>query len=76
MVCKDTQTIQLLDVGANVKELYLKQAQNEACTNDFLYKALMICNQCVLNYKASKNKRLLVELMLIRLCQLSDEKKK
>ena len=76
MVCKDTQTIQLLDVGANVKQLYLNQAQNEACTNDFLYKALMVCNQCDLNYKASKNKRLLVELMLIRLCQLSDEKKK
>ena len=76
MVCKDAQTVQLLDVGANVKEMYLKQAQNEACTNDFLYKALMVCNQCDLNYKISKNKRLLVELTLIRLCQLSDEKKK
>ncbi len=76
MVCKDTQTIQLLDVGANVKEQYLKQAQNETCSNEFLYKALMVCNQCDLNYKVSKNKRLLVELTLIRLCQLSDEKKK
>lgn len=76
MVCKDAQTVQLLDVGGNVREQYLKQAQNEACTNDFLYKALMVCNQCDLNYKVSKNKRLLVELTLIRLCQLSDEKKK
>lgn len=76
MVCKDASTVQLLDVGANVKEQYLKQAQHEDCTNDFLYKALMVCNQCDLNYKVSKNKRLLVELTLIRLCQLSDEKKK
>ncbi|MBO7506223.1 MAG: DNA polymerase III subunit gamma/tau [Paludibacteraceae bacterium] len=76
MVCKDAQTVQLLDVGANVKEQYLKQAQNEMCSNEFLYKALMVCNQCDLNYKVSKNKRLLVELTLIRLCQLSDEKKK
>lgn len=76
MVCKDPQTVQLLDVGANVKEQYQKQAQSEACTNEFLYKALMVCNQCDLNYRISKNKRLLVELTLIRLCQLSDEKKK
>lgn len=76
MVCKDPQTVQLLDVGANVKEQYQKQALSDACNNDFLYKALMVCNQCDLNYRVSKNKRLLVELTLIRLCQLSDEKKK
>lgn len=73
MVCKDAQTVQLLEVGASIGESYKKQAV--ACDLDFLYNALTISNQCDLDYRLSKNKRLLVEIMLIRLCQLSDKKK-
>lgn len=73
LVCKDPQTVKLLEVGQDTQQQYLQQAQ--ACEQDFLIKALALTNQCDLNYKTSKNKRLLVELMLIRLCQLSDKKK-
>jgi len=74
LVCKDPKTISLLEVGANIRESYKKQAQ--LCSDTFLFQALRLANECDLNYRISKNKRLLVELTLIRLCQLSDEKKK
>jgi DNA polymerase-3 subunit gamma/tau len=74
LVSKDAQTVSLLEVGANIRESYQKQAQ--ICSDAFLYQALRLTNECDLNYRISKNKRLLVELTLVRLCQLSDEKKK
>lgn len=74
LVSKDAATIQLLEVGADIGARYQKQAQD--CTPDFIFSGLKICNDCDLDYRLSKNKRLLVELMLIRLCQLSDVKKK
>ena len=74
LVSKDPQTVQLLEVGADIREKYLAQAQKSPV--NFLFHALKISNDCDLNYRISKNKRLLVELALIRLCQLTDEKKK
>lgn len=74
MVCKDSKTIELLEVGEETKETYKKQT--EKCEKDYLIKALYIINQCDLNYTDSKNKRLLTEITLIRLCQLTNEKKK
>lgn len=74
LVCKDQQTVVLLEVGADIRERYKKQA--ESCPVDFLFQALKLSNDCDLNYRISKNKRLLVELCLIRLCQLTGEKKK
>ena len=71
MVCKDVQTIALLEVGANIKERYKLQAQN--CSNSFLYNALSIANECDLNYRESKNKRLLVELALIKLNYITNQ---
>ncbi len=73
LVCKDPKTVTLLDVGTETQKQYERQAQ--ACEVDFLIKSLALTNQCALTYKDSKNKRLLVELTLIRLCQLSDKKK-
>ena len=73
LVCKDPQTLVLLEVGADIRERYKEQAAR--CPADFLFQALRLANDCDLNYRASRNKRLLVELMLIRLCQLSPEKK-
>ena len=74
LVSKDPQTIALLEVGADIGERYKTQAQ--LCTPEFLFMALKISNDCDIDYRQSKNKRLLVELALIRLCQLTDEKKK
>ncbi|MHB9143052.1 MAG: DNA polymerase III subunit gamma/tau, partial [Paludibacter sp.] len=73
LVSKDPLTVDLLEVGAGIGDRYKLQAQ--LCPVDFLFHALKICNDCDLDYRLSKNKRLLVELALIRLCQLTDEKK-
>ena len=69
MVCKDPHTIVLFEVGEAIKKKYVEFASR--CENPFLYKALEWTNECDLNYKQSKNKRLLLEILLIRLCQLS-----
>lgn len=74
LVCKDPATLVLLEVGAGIRERYKQQAQQ--CPVDFLYVAIKYCNDTDLAYRESKNKRLLVELALIRIAQLSDPKKK
>lgn len=74
LVSKDPQTVSLLEVGADIGEKYKTQAQNTPV--EYLYEALKTNNDCDLNYRQSKNKRLLVELTLIKLCQLSELKKK
>lgn len=73
LVCRDPVTVQLLEVGGEVREKYRSQAG--ACPEDFLFGALAISNDCDLQYKTSQNKRLLVELALIRICQLTLKKK-
>ena len=73
MVCKDPITIQLLEVGGEIKEKYKVQAAR--CESDFLIGALQIANECDLQYKASQNKRLLVELATIKISQLTLKKK-
>ncbi len=47
--------------------------QAQKCPLQFLYRAMKLCNACDLNYRASKNKRLLVELTLIQVAQLTIE---
>lgn len=74
LVCKDAATIQLMEVGADIGKRYIAQAQ--ACETDFLIPALKITTDCDMGYRISNNKRLLVELSLIRLCQLTSAKKK
>ena len=69
LVSKDPSTLQLLEVGASIRERY--QAQAQKCDPKFLYRAMKLCNDCDLNYRASKNKRLLVELTLIQCAQLT-----
>lgn len=71
LVSRDPATLQLLETGASIRERY--QAQAQKCTPQFLYKAMKLCNDCDLNYRQSKNKRLLVELTLIQLAQLTAE---
>jgi len=74
LVSKDASTIQLLEVGAEIGDRYRQQAQ--ACPVEFIFDALKISNDCDLNYRISKNKRLLVEIALIRISQLMSDKKK
>ena len=73
LVCKDAVTIQLLEVGGDIKERYRSQAA--ATESDFLLDAMQIANTCDMQYKTSQNKRLLIELALIRIAQLTLKKK-
>ena len=68
LVSKDPITLPLLEVGASIRERYQQQAQK--CEQKFLYRAMKLCNDCDLNYRTSKNKRLLVELTLLQCAQL------
>ena len=70
LISKDNITIQLLEVGDKIKENY-KEYANKVDVN-FIYKALDITNACDLSYKASQNKRLHVELALIKLCNINN----
>lgn len=70
LVCKDPITAKLFEVGASIRERYIATAK--LCSNNFLYNTIEIANDCDLNYRLSKNKRLLLELTLIKLCQLSE----
>lgn len=71
LVSKDPGTLPLLEVGASIRQRYQTQAQK--CPLPFLYRAMKLCNDCDLNYRASKNKRLLVELTLIQVAQITAE---
>ena len=74
MVCRDAQTISLLDTSDSVKQQFLEQAKN--VDSDFLITALDLANACELNYKASSNHRLLVELCLMQLASIGATEKK
>ncbi|NPA69123.1 MAG: DNA polymerase III subunit gamma/tau [Chlorobi bacterium] len=73
-VCKDPETVKLLETGSNIKEKYLKQARETDIA--FLLKALDIANQTDITYKAAQNKRLQVELALMKMCDIATENKK
>ena len=71
MVCKDAVTVQLLEVSEQLKQKYLAQAQ--ACSLPFLIKALEINNQCDIDYRAANNKRLHLEIALLKMCALCSQ---
>lgn len=70
LVSRDKVTLPLLQVSEEVRGKYYEQASR--IKPGFLYSALRICNECDLNYKASRNKRLQVELALIMVSQLDE----
>ena len=76
LVCQDEKTISLLEVGANIKERYITQASTTNVAE--LIKFIDIINGVDTKYKASKNQRLLVEVMLMQLCSsgVNNEEKK
>ena len=71
LVSREAATLPLLEVSHDVRERYREQSQK--CNERFLIHAIKLCNDCDLNYRVSKNKRLLVELTLIQLSQLTGD---
>ena len=69
MMAKDPQTLPLLEVSDQQRQRYAEQAKK--CETRFLYQALRLMNQCDINYRQSSNKRLLVELTLIEVAQIT-----
>ena len=73
-MCKHKDTVELLEVGEATKKKFLEQS--EKASLDFLEKAIALANACDLSYKISKNQRLHVELCLMQITSVTDEKKK
>ena len=69
LMAKDEATVKLLEVSKQQREKYAEQARR--CPTRFLYTALKLMNQCDLSYRQSSNKRLLVELTLIQVAQIT-----
>ena len=68
LVSKDSATVALLETPEVIRQQY--QAQAQRCAAKWLFNALDIMNTCDINYRTAKNKRLTVELALIKLCRL------
>ena len=71
LMAKDAQTLPLLEVSEQLRSRYQQQAQK--CPVNFLYIALQIMNRCDVEYRQSSNKRLLVELTLIQVAQITQK---
>jgi len=69
MVCKNPETIELLEVGEDTKQKYIEQSKKTS--NTFLMQGISLANDCDLKYKTSKNQRLLVELTLMQLASIT-----
>ena len=71
LVCKDPVTVQLLEVSEQLRQRYL--AQSQACPMPFLIRALEINNKCDIDYRAANNKRLHLEIALLKMCALCSQ---
>ncbi len=74
LVCKDPGTLDLLEVGAGIRDNYKKQSQE--CPEEFLFRGIEITNQCSMGFRSARNQRLHVELALIQLSNITSEEKK
>ncbi|MDR0994876.1 MAG: DNA polymerase III subunit gamma/tau [Tannerella sp.] len=68
LVCRDPSTLVLFERGASVRERYKEMAAR--CSEAWLYAAIELANRCDLDFRLSRNKRLLLELTLIQICQI------
>lgn len=71
LMCKDPQTLSLLERSEQTRQQLHQQATR--CPIKLIYKALQLCNECDQAYRTSRNKRLQVEICLILLSQLPEE---
>ena len=69
LVCKDAATLALLEVGESLRERYRKQAALAPAA--FLLTALNLCNDCDVNFKMARNRRLHVEMALLKMCYIN-----
>ncbi|HPD96258.1 MAG: DNA polymerase III subunit gamma/tau [Bacteroidales bacterium] len=74
LVCHDPKTLQLLEVGSTIAGKYQQMAKS--CSADFLIQALQLANHFDVTFRQSPNQRLHVELLLIKLSELNQQKKK
>ncbi len=74
LVCQDEVALQLLEVGAGIRERY--KAQSREVDPEWLYDSLDLLGAAEVSFKTSQNQRLHVELALIRLCRLREDSKK
>ena len=70
LVSKDAATVQLLETSELIRQHYQEQAKR--CNAKWLFNALDVMNTCDINYRTAKNKRLTVELALVKLCRLME----
>ena len=70
MVSKNPETIVLLETAETIAQRYKAQAAKLPLA--FLYKALQATSECSFNYRLSRNKRLAIEILLIKLCQINN----
>ncbi|MBL7808188.1 MAG: DNA polymerase III subunit gamma/tau [Saprospiraceae bacterium] len=68
LVCKDKATLGLLEVGENLRERYKQQAA--LAPSSFLLTALSLANDCDINFKMARHKRLHVEMALLKMCHI------
>lgn len=68
LVCKDEQTLALLEAGDSLRERYRQQARLSPMA--FLLTALNLANDCDINYKMARNKRLHAEMSLLRMASI------
>ena len=71
MMAKDARTLPLLETSERHRQRYQEQAAR--CPDRFLYRTLQLSNRCDMDYRQSSNKRLLVELTLIEIAQITQE---
>lgn len=69
LMCKDPQTLSLLELTDNLKERY--RTQGHISPSSFLLTALNLCNDCDINYRMARNKRLHVEMALIKMTYIN-----
>ena len=69
LVCKNPETLSLLEVGEDTTQKYMDQSKR--ASQEFLLKGIELANDCDLKYKNSKNQRLLVELCLMQLASIT-----
>lgn len=69
LVCKDAATLALLEAGESLRERYRQQAA--LAPSSFLLTALNLCNDCDINFKTARHKRLHVEMALLKMCYIN-----
>jgi DNA polymerase-3 subunit gamma/tau len=68
LVCRDPDTVKLLEVGDSVRERF--KQQSAAAPSSLLVSALNLCNECDINYRQARNKRLHIETYLLKMCYI------